>query len=129
MTARVLVVDDEAINRLVLEQILLTQQCEVFFAADGCEAIEKLAHEAFDLVLLDIHMPAISGLDVIEQLRLKPGPNQGVQVVAVTADTSRLADDYIAVGFDGYLNKPVSVTAIANLVNVRGFDPAEAAAA
>lgn len=69
---------------------------------------------AFDLVLLDIQMPGMTGVEVIAALRAAEGPNQGSPVLAVTADVlSRDRRDYLSLGFSGHVSKPIQVMALA----------------
>ena len=113
---RVLIVDDLAVNRIVLRHVLQALDCSVCEAASGPEALEQLANQNFDLVLLDIHMPDVTGFDVIENLRRIAGPNGATRVVAVTADVTHPHCKYIDAGFDDYLNKPVCMQHIAGQV-------------
>lgn len=117
MGLKVLVVDDEPINRLVLGQMLQAFSCETHEAEDGPEALEMLEAESFELVLLDIHMAVMSGFEVVSRIR-QSALNQNVHVVAVTADTSRHRDEYIAAHFDDYLNKPIPVRTVQEMIGV-----------
>src|SRR4051794_32858596 len=105
----VLIVDDEPVNRLVLGRMVEYFGARPVEVASGAEALEVLAAQVVDLVLMDIHMPQMSGIQAVERLRGAPGPNAEVPVVAVTGDTTRDRREYIALGFDGYANKPVSM--------------------
>jgi CheY-like chemotaxis protein len=108
----VLIVDDEPVNRLVLARMVEHFGAHPLEAASGAEALELLGARPVDLVLLDIHMPQMSGIQTLERLRSEPGPNCDVPVVAVTGDTSRHRREYVALGFDDYANKPISLAAV-----------------
>lgn len=125
--AAVLVVDDEPVNRLVLARMLEHLGAEPSEAASGAEALAMLAVRAFDVVLLDIHMPLMGGLQVIERLRAASGPNQHVPVVAVTGDTTQDLRDYLALGFDGYETKPISLASVAAMLRATRQAPPVAA--
>lgn len=116
MGAKILVVDDEPINRLVLEQLLLILGCETHQAENGREALAKLSTDHFDLVLLDVHMPVLGGFEVIRRLRSGDAPSN-LPVVALTADTTRPRSDYLTAGFSEYLNKPVSLHMLEGFVS------------
>ena len=75
--------------------------------------------QTVDLVLLDVHMPQMSVIQTLERLRAGPGPNHDAPVVAVTGDTTRLKRDYVALGFDDYANKPISLAAVKAMLCVR----------
>ena len=128
MVPRILVVDDEPINRLVMEQFLQMLECDVHEARNGHEALARLGEDEFDLIFLDIHMPELSGFHVVEQLRAGASPNNGIPVMAVTADTSKPRSQYLAAGFTGYVNKPVEFEVIADLVASLAPPPRQTAA-
>ena len=104
MDLRILIVDDEPNNRRVLEQALTAFGHVTATAADGPAALKLLAAARFDAVLLDLHMPQLSGLDVLRRLRTGPGPNREVPAVCVTADVlTRRPDAYLDLGFQAFL--------------------------
>ena len=115
----VLIVDDEPVNRLVLARMVEHFGPGCLEAAGGAEALEILAVQRVDLVLMDIHMPQMSGLQTVERLRAAAGPNRDTPVVAVTGDTTRERRDYIALGFDDYANKPISLASVKAMLGAR----------
>ncbi len=105
---RVLVVDDNVINRKVVRVFLEPYGVNVTGAANGQEALDRLAAEPFDVVLLDVHMPVMDGPETIRRLRTSGEPWNGVPVVALTADAlSGDREKYLAMGMNGYLAKPI----------------------
>jgi signal transduction histidine kinase/CheY-like chemotaxis protein len=125
----VLIVDDNEINLLVLEQLLTAFGHRAVKAGSGATALEQLAVRPFDLVCMDIQMPGMSGIQALNQLRARPGPNRDVPVIALTADvTSGGRARYLSLGFDEHCAKPIQipdlVDAIARAVAVR--DPVAA---
>lgn len=103
---RVLIADDNEINRTVLSSFCQRMLCETTLAADGEEALAKALGGAFDLVMLDISMPKIDGMEVVAQLRQRP-QYQKTPVIAVTANAfSHELDAYSKAGFDACLTKP-----------------------
>jgi CheY-like chemotaxis protein len=116
---RVLIVDDEPVNRLVLARMVEHFGSHCVEAANGIDALELLGSQVFDLVLMDIHMPQMSGIQALDQLRRGLGPNREAPVVAVTGDTTRERSEYIALGFDDYATKPISLTAVQNMLRTR----------
>jgi CheY-like chemotaxis protein len=107
---RILAVDDNAVNLLVLEQVLTTFGHDVSKAASGPEALEALAAQPFDVVLLDIQMPEMTGIEVLELLRGADGPNRDAPVVALTADvTSGGRERYLGLGFTEHASKPIQI--------------------
>jgi signal transduction histidine kinase/ActR/RegA family two-component response regulator len=107
---RVLAVDDNPVNLLVLEQLLGALGHSIAKAGDGAEALEVLGAQIFDLVLMDIQMPDMSGIEVLARLRSGGGPNRAAPVVALTADvTSGGRLRYLELGFTEHTTKPIQV--------------------
>ncbi|MDB5493048.1 MAG: sensor histidine kinase/response regulator [Phenylobacterium sp.] len=107
---KVLAVDDNAVNLLVLDQLLTSLGHQVAKAASGREALEAMAAEPFDLVLLDIQMPGMTGIEVLATLRGQGGPNRHAPVVALTADvTSGGRERYLTLGFTEHAAKPIQI--------------------
>ena len=107
---KVLHVDDDPMNLRVVQEILGAFGHHAVMACSGGEALERLATEAFDIMLLDIHMPGMTGIEVIERLRRTNGPERDVPVIALTADIySRRPAEYIALGFSDFVSKPILV--------------------
>ena len=105
MSARVLVVDDEPLLRNLLTQLLQLEGYDVLEAEDGQIALELVANEKPDLVLLDVMLPARSGLDVLGELRRTN--NIPVILISGLADESdRVAG--LKTGADDYVTKPFS---------------------
>ncbi len=108
----VLVVDDSGPARLLIRQALdawarrTGQRLEVVEAENGFEALRELPRAPFELVLTDVNMPTLSGLELIRMIRARP-EQRGLPVIAVT--TERDAEDAARArraGADGYLAKP-----------------------
>jgi CheY-like chemotaxis protein len=105
---RVLVAEDSHSNQIILRRMLERLGAEVTVAADGLEAIQALECDSFDLALVDIEMPRLSGIDVIRALRTMPGRQARIPVLAVTAYVLRANREAIyAAGADAILAKPI----------------------
>jgi signal transduction histidine kinase/CheY-like chemotaxis protein len=114
---QVLAVDDNAVNLLVLDQLLSSFGHEVVKAASGAEALSALAARPFDLILLDIQMPGMTGVEVLEKLRAADGPNRHAPVVALTADvTSGGRKRYLELGFTEHSPKPIQIEALMSAI-------------
>jgi CheY-like chemotaxis protein len=118
MTLHILAVDDDATNRRVMAQALTAFGHAVETAEDGHAALEMLAARPFDLVLLDIHMPQLSGVDVLELLRTREGPNRFTPALCITADLlTRRPSEYVELGFEEFLAKPVQLAKLAATID------------
>jgi CheY-like chemotaxis protein len=106
MSRRILVVDDNRDSVAIIRRILEVEQYEVLVASDGVEALELIKREPLDLVLLDIMMPEMSGLEVLQRVKADPA-TEHLPVVLVTAKTH---DDDVLGGYqygaDYYITKP-----------------------
>ncbi len=106
---KVLVVDDSSTNRLILSRTLEALGCVIETAPSGEEAVSRLADGAFDLVLMDVQMPGIGGVEAARRIRSLDGAVAGTPIIAVTADASE-ADRavYAAAGMSGVAPKPLT---------------------
>ena len=107
---RVLLVDDNPINLLVAREMLLSLDCAVESADDGAEALARLQREKFDLVLMDVQMPVLDGLEATRRLRAHEaaGGTPRAVVVALTANaTAGDRDVCLGAGMDDFIAKPV----------------------
>lgn len=113
---RALVVDDIPSNRLIAEAMLKQLGWSVLLAADGREALRVLEANKLDLVLLDISMPGMSGMEVCQKIR----ENSALVDLPVIAYTAHAQPEdrrsFIASGFNDVLIKPVSRDTLANAV-------------
>ena len=104
--ALILVVDDNEMNRDMLSRRLKRQEYDVVMAEDGEKALELLQMHAFDLVLLDIMMPKLSGYEVLEQIKKNPA-TQHLPVIMISAvDDLDSVVKCVEMGAEDYLFKP-----------------------
>ncbi len=116
-THRILIADDNAANRELLEAYLVDFDCEIETAVDGKDTLDKVHAFKPDLVLLDVMMPKLSGFEVCSTLKHDPRTS-GVMVLMVTA-LNELGDIERAVnaGTDDYLSKPINKIALLKRVS------------
>ena len=105
---RVLVVEDNATNQLVMRSILQRAGCHVDVAADGQEGVSAARRHAYGLILMDLQMPVMDGLEATRQIRGAVGPNQRTRIIGLTAAAGEnFRAQCLAAGMDAYLAKPV----------------------
>jgi len=115
---RILVVDDRAANRSVAQVLLLEAGYESVTAASGEQALELLAGQRFDAVLLDREMPGLDGDETCRRLRRREGSGRRTPVIAVTAHTQpEVREACRAAGMDGYLAKPFRTAELAAVLD------------
>lgn len=110
---RVLVAEDNPINQRVIRAMLAQIGAVATVVENGQGALDALAREPFDLVLMDIQMPVMDGETAVRQLRTWPDPRRDTPVVALTAHA--LAGDrerFLAAGMNDHLPKPVTLRAL-----------------
>jgi CheY-like chemotaxis protein/anti-sigma regulatory factor (Ser/Thr protein kinase) len=109
LTGSVLIVDDNADSRELLGRFLGSDGHETAFAANGLEALEMLGARDFDIVLLDLIMPGMNGLDVLNQLRCQNKLGRTFVIVMSGSDASVNASLSIKLGAEEYLTRPVNL--------------------
>jgi len=106
---RVLVVDDNRTNRIVGAKSLEALGAEAEAVDSGCAAIEAVRRDDFDLILMDINMPQMDGLEATRRIRALGGAAAAIPVIALTADVmGHHQDAYLAAGMNGMVPKPFS---------------------
>jgi len=113
--ARILVVDDEADFRTMLDSLLTSEGHSVVTAEDGIVAINQLQEKPFDLVLLDVRMPRVDGIEVLNFIKQNFIDTQVIMLTAVI--DVRMAVDCMKLGAFYYLAKPYAVDELLSLVN------------
>jgi len=107
---KVLVVEDVALNREVVSGLLERDGHRVWLAEEGKQALRQCAAQAFDLILLDVHLPGMSGVELCKSLRSLDGPNRTARIFALTASVQpALVRGYLDAGIDGVLAKPLKL--------------------
>ncbi|KQY84889.1 response regulator [Brevundimonas sp. Root1423] len=116
-TLHVLVVDDNATNRFVAGKVLELFGCTSDTAENGLEAVRRVQETPFDLVLMDIKMPVMDGVDATQTIRALPGPVSRIPILALTANADpRDEMEYVAAGMDGVSQKPIEPDALLNAI-------------
>lgn len=105
---RILLVEDNKVNQMLSKKILASKGFIVDTADNGLDALEKFDHNSYDLILLDLHMPVMSGFEFMETIRKKrPKPVSDTAVIALTAYASfKEKEMALSLGVNHYLNKP-----------------------
>jgi putative two-component system response regulator len=119
ITGTILVADDQAANRELLEELLTAQGCKVITVPDGAAAVEELTRTQVDLVLLDVMMPCLNGFEVCEKIKNNPDTYL-VPVIMITALSDKQDRiEGIKVGADDFLSRPLDRTEL--LARVRSL--------
>ena len=117
--ARILVVDDIADNRAVLSRRLQRRGFSVTEASNGQDALDLVAHSAFDLMLLDIWMPDIDGLEVLRRVRTEKSQTALPIIMCTANNSSSDVVDALEAGANDYVSKPVDFPVVLARVNAQ----------
>ena len=127
--AHILVVDDNATNRMVAETLCEMFDCTSESATDGVEAVEAARTGRFDLILMDIKMPRMDGVTATREIRALPGAPGRVPIIALTANADpEDAAGYLKAGMNGVVEKPMKPENLLRALqeNLSGGDAAAA---
>ena len=121
-----LVAEDNRINQQVIDRMLKSAGHAVILVDDGGQALEALETDSFDIVLIDVNMPVMNGLDVVKLHRFAVGEGEAPPFIALTADaTEETRRQCEEAGMAAYLTKPVDMEQLLGLIDrVVDADPA-----
>jgi len=126
MPHRILIVDDDILVLEALQELLTSSECEVRVAARGQEALEILDQEHFDLLILDVVMPKMTGFDLAREVRRRDDEMSKVKIIMLTAKTEpRDLRSEEECGCNYYLTKPIDPGRLKELVKDTLEDPAQ----
>ena len=107
---RILIVDDNPINAKVLERLLSIESCTTQWVENGQLALDAMADSGFDVVLMDLQMPVMGGLEATRRWRAREGDTDSPRLPIVGVSANAFASDREAcldVGMDGFVTKPI----------------------
>jgi CheY-like chemotaxis protein len=118
VAAHILVVDDNATNRMVAEALCEMFDCTSESVEDGVEAVEAVQSGRFDLILMDIKMPRMDGVTATQTIRALPGAVGKTPIVALTANVDpEDARSYVAAGMCSVVEKPIKPERLLQAIN------------
>lgn len=118
MAKKVLVAEDSSVIQNLTKKILEFQNFEIISAKNGKDVLSILAAQDIDLVLMDINMPIMDGMECAREIRaLKDGAKSGVPIIAITGNAKNYtADDFKKAGINEYMQKPLNFDALVDKV-------------
>ena len=106
---KVLLIEDNTLTMIILESQFSQFDFQVFKASDGQSGLEFLQKDDFDLVLVDLNIPLISGKQLIKTVRKELNKNNSLIYAMSAGIDEQLGESLLKLGFNGYLNKPVKL--------------------
>jgi CheY-like chemotaxis protein len=114
---KILVVDDDELNRRLMRVILTHEGHDVEAASDGREALEAIKHKRFDIVFMDLHMPDMNGIEASREIRAWEKEDSHTFIVALTASyLPEVGKILFDAGMDNYISKPFDIEQIQRLL-------------
>lgn len=118
MKKRVLVAEDSSVIQNLTRKILQMQNYDIISVNNGEQVLKKLQDETFDIILMDINMPVMDGMECAREIRtLQDQQKANIPIVAITGNAKNYSmDDFKEAGINEYLQKPLNFDALVNVV-------------
>jgi two-component system, sensor histidine kinase len=114
---RILVVEDNEVNRKFVDILLKRMGYLTYFAENGRVAINRIQKQSFDLVLMDLHMPVMNGIEATRAIRALAHPAAKIPIIALTADVMNDAhEEAVAAGVTDFVTKPVHMARLQDMI-------------
>lgn len=114
---RILFADDDEVNRLVIGGMLRRIGHDVVFALDGRQAVREVTRQDFDMVIMDMHMPEMDGVEATRAIRTLSSAKARIPIIGLTADAIvENRAHYLSSGLDDLMTKPISATDLGEVV-------------
>lgn len=118
MNKKILVAEDSSVIQNLTKKILSLQNYQISVVKNGKQVIDKLETEQFDLILLDIHMPIMDGMECAKTIRQMKGDIAKVPIIAITGNANNYSmEDFKNAGINGFLPKPLNYDTLVETVN------------
>lgn len=118
----VLIAEDSHDTRIMLKRAFELKGYRVIEAADGNEAVEAMRQNRPSLILVDLNMPVVDGLETVKEIRKLEGPGEQVPIVAITAfDVYGMKEAALEIGCNTYLSKPLDMDELDRTLKGLGF--------
>ena len=118
MSKKILVAEDSSVIQNLTKKILTLQNYQISAVKNGKQVIDKLSSETFDLILMDIHMPQMDGMECARTIRQMTGEIANVPIIAITGNANNYSmDDFKEAGINEFIPKPLNYDNLVTVVN------------
>ena len=116
---RILLVEDNKVNQLVVSRILKQKGFSVEIVNNGAKALKKCENERFDLILMDIQMPVMDGIEATQKIRKIEGHDRHTPIIALTAHALKGdRERFLSIGMDEYISKPIQMEEMFSVIEM-----------
>ena len=118
MSKKILVAEDSSVIQNLTKKILTLQNYQISAVKNGKQVIDKLSSDSFDLILMDIHMPQMDGMECARTIRQMTGEIANVPIIAITGNANNYSmDDFKEAGINEFIPKPLNYDNLVTVVN------------
>jgi CheY-like chemotaxis protein len=115
----ILLVEDDIVNQRITKHLLSKMGLEVDIASNGMSCIKQLKKKRYDLILMDIHMPVMDGVEATRIIRSEPGFDDKIKIVGLTASNIQAdLDGFASAGMDDVLIKPLKLESLKSKISL-----------
>lgn len=123
MNKKIIVAEDSSVIQNLTKKILSQLNYDITSVKNGQQVLDLLSKNDYDLVLLDIHMPVMDGMECARQIRGASGHNQQIPIIAITGNANNYSmEDFEAVGINSYIPKPLNYDSLVEMVRTYTHD-------
>jgi hypothetical protein len=118
MAKKVLIAEDSSVIQNIARKVLEFQNFEIAAAKNGKQVLSSLSAEHFDIILMDINMPVMDGMECTREIRALADPSKAnIPIIAITGNAKNYsAEDFKAAGINEYMPKPIDFDSLVELV-------------
>ena len=118
MNKKVLIAEDSSVIQNLAKKILQFQNYEITAVKNGKQVMDKLEKETFDVIVMDINMPVMDGMQCAEQIRKRTDEKANTPIIAISGNAKNYTrEDFDRVGINEYLQKPLNFDELVDKVN------------
>ncbi|WP_421763011.1 response regulator [Ekhidna sp.] len=117
MSKKIIVAEDSSVIQNLTRKILSQLNYEISSVKNGQQVLDLLQKDDFSLVLLDIHMPVMDGMECAKQIRSMDGSNNNIPIIAITGNANNYTmEDFEQVGINAFIPKPLNYDSVVEMV-------------
>jgi two-component system, cell cycle response regulator DivK len=117
MSKKIIVAEDSSVIQNLTKKILTQLNYEIVAVKNGQQVIDLMEKDTFDLILMDIHMPVMDGMECARTIRKMSGEQKNIPIVAITGNANNYSqDEFTAAGINEFLPKPLNYDSLVELV-------------